>query len=175
MDFTLRRFTEDDLASLVEYANNFKIARFMTNKFPHPYTEAAGRAFIGFARQHNPTNIFTIDIDGRASGGIGIHPQDDIMCKNGELGYWLAEPFWGKGIVTTAIGQMIAYSFNTFDIERIFARPYGNNLASQRVLEKTGFTLEARIKKNIYKNEEYLDEMIYALRRNEWMNEQGRI
>ncbi|MBL0053389.1 MAG: GNAT family N-acetyltransferase [Bacteroidetes bacterium] len=165
MEFKLRPFEINDLQSLVKYANNAKIAQFMTNQFPHPYTEETGKAFIEFCMSHNPTRIFTFEINGKASGGIGIHPQADIMCKNAELGYWLAEPFWNLGIVSKAVIQALDYGFKTFDINRIYARPFSNNLASQKVLEKCGFKLEARIEKNIFKNGEYLDELIYAVRR----------
>ena len=113
----------------------------------------------------DPTHIFAIDIDGHAVGGIGIHSQSDIFRKNAELGYWLAEPFWGKGIMTTAVKEMLEYSFNNFEINRVFARPFGNNVGSQKVLEKAGFVLEARLSKVLFKNGEYLDELIYAVRR----------
>ncbi len=72
--------------------------------------------------------IFAIEILGEASGGIGLHLQNDIQIKNAELGYWLAEPYWGKGIITQAIMQIINYGFDTFEIDRIFARPFGPNL-----------------------------------------------
>jgi RimJ/RimL family protein N-acetyltransferase len=78
------------------------------------------------------------------------------------MGYWLAEKYWGKGIMTKAITEIINYGFQTFDIVRIFARPFSTNLNSQRVLEKTGFTFEARLKKALFKNGEFLDELIYA-------------
>jgi ribosomal-protein-alanine N-acetyltransferase len=165
MEFTLRHWNMDDLDRLVQIANNPNIANNLTDKFPLPYTEAAGRAFIEMAMKNTPRNIFAIDIEGLASGGIGLHPQEDVHRKNAELGYWLAEPYWGKGIVPRAITQIVEYGFKTFDIQRIFARPYGTNLASQRVLEKCGFKLEARLEKTLFKNEEYKDEVIYAVRR----------
>jgi len=164
--FLLRPFREEDVPSLAHYANNLKIARFMTNRFPHPYTEEDARAFIKLAMSHEPTKIFTIDIDGKASGGVGLFQQEDVHCKNAELGYWVAEPFWGKGIVSAAILEMIDYGFNTFDIDRIYAVPFGPNTASQRVLEKTGFKLEARFEKTIFKHGEQLDELVYAIRKN---------
>ena len=165
MTFTLRPWTPADVDSLVKYANNAAIARFMTDQFPHPYTRDDGSAFIQFATSNTPSKIFAIDVNGEAVGGIGIHPQTDIMRKNAELGYWLAEPFWGKGIITKAIGEMVDYAFRHLDIQRIFARPFGSNLASQRVLEKAGFTLEARLEKTFFKNGAYEDELIYARRR----------
>jgi len=162
--FRLRPWTIKDLKSLVKYANNPKIARFMTNQFPHPYTNATGKAFINFAISTKPARIFCIEVNGEAVGGIGIHPQNDIQCKNAELGYWLAEPFWGQGIVTQAVKQMVQFGFETFDINRIFARPFGSNLASQRVLEKAGFALEARLQNTLFKEGVYEDELIYCIR-----------
>jgi len=169
--FKLRPWSFADLESLVKYANNPSIARNLTNQFPHPYLLQHGRQFIEMAMSHNPVRIFTIEINGEAAGGIGIHPQNDVYCKNAELGYWLAEPYWGNGIITEAIIQMIAYGFKNFDINRIFARPYGSNKPSQRVLEKAGFSLEATLKGAFYKNEMYEDELIYAVRRSVTENE----
>ncbi|QJD80211.1 GNAT family N-acetyltransferase [Spirosoma rhododendri] len=168
VDFDLRPWTMDDLGSLVSYANNPRIARNMTDKFPHPYTEADGLSFIEFATADSSAHIFAIDVAGEAVGGIGVHPQPDIHRKNAELGYWLAEPFWGKGIISAAIKRAVDVAFETYDIDRIFARPFGTNVASQRVLQKNGFVLEAQFRGTLYKNGEYLDELIYALRRPNW-------
>ena len=165
INFTLRPFNFNDLDNLVRNANNPKIAQFMTDGFPSPYTADNGKAFIEFANRDNPIHIFAIDVNGEASGGIGIHPQQDIMRKNAELGYWLAEKYWGNGIISKAILQVVDFGFKTYDINRIFARPFGNNMASQHVLHKSGFTLEARLEKTIIKNGEMLDELIYAIRR----------
>lgn len=168
MKYHLRPWNLSDLDSLVKYANNWNIAKNMTDKFPFPYSKSSGRAFIELATQDDPIHIFAIDIDGLAVGGIGIHPQDDIHRKNAELGYWLAEPFWGQGIISHAIHQAVNFAFATYDIDRVFARPFGTNAASQKVLEKNGFLLEGRFEKTLFKNNEYQDELIYAVRRNTW-------
>ena len=165
MEFTLRPWCKNDLDSLVKYANNIKIASNLTDKFPYPYTREAGEAFIAFATSDDPSHIFAIEINGEASGGIGLHPLQDIHRKNAELGYWLAEPFWGHGTISRAIAQVVEYGFKHFDINRIFARPFGSNTASQRVLEKNGFTLEAHLKSTMWKMDRYEDELIYAIRR----------
>ena len=165
MHFQLRPWALSDLDSLVRHANNPDIAKFMMDGFPHPYTEENGKAFIAFATKDDPIHIFAIDVEGEAIGGIGIHPQADVQRKNAELGYWLAEPFWGKGIITNAIKQVIEFGFKTYDINRIFARPYGTNIGSQKVLEKAGFVLEGRFEKTIFKNGEFLDELVYAVRK----------
>ena len=105
------------------------------------------------------------EVDGEFVGGIGVHPQDDIQRLNAELGYWLAEHLWGKGIMTEAIRRMVKYAFENFEIDRIFARPFGSNVASQKALEKAGFTFEARFEKTLIKNGEKQDEIFYAIRR----------
>ncbi|MFN8277176.1 MAG: GNAT family protein [Chitinophagales bacterium] len=166
--FTLRPWYIDDLPHLVHYANNQNIARFLTDQFPHPYTQADGQAFIAMANRDHPARILAIEIDGHAAGGIGIHPQSDIHRLNAELGYWLGEPYWGKGVITSAIAQMIHFAFANLDVQRIFARPFGSNLASQKVLEKNGFVLEARIPKVLIKNGSLEDELIYGIRRSQW-------
>ncbi|SRR5258705_13468987 len=166
MNFTLRPWTIDDLESLVKFANNFDIAKNMTDQFPFPYTIEKGKLFIATATKEPPFHIMAIDINGEAVGGIGIHPQSDIQCKNAELGYWLAQPYWGHGIMSKAIIQMVDYGFQTWDINRIFARPFGTNIASQKALEKAGFIMEGRFEKSFYKNGQYLDELVYAVRRN---------
>lgn len=165
MNFTLRPWTPNDLKSLVKYANNYNISKNMTDQFPHPYGAENGKAFIDFATKDAPIHIFAIDVEGEAVGGIGVHPQGDVQRKNAELGYWLAEPFWGKGIITKAIPQIIDFAFKTYPITRVYARPFGTNLASQKVLEKNGFKLEARFEKSLFKNGEFLDELVYAIRR----------
>ncbi|MCD6544132.1 MAG: GNAT family N-acetyltransferase [Flavobacteriaceae bacterium] len=165
MDFKLRPWHINDLDNLVKHANNPNIAKYLTDGFPYPYLKANGEKFIKYATADNPVHIFAIDINGEAVGGIGIHPQTDIQKKNAELGYWLAEPFWGKGIMTKAIKQITDFAFSTFEINRIFARPFGNNPGSQKILEKNGFVLEARFNKTLIKNGQFLDELIYAIRK----------
>jgi ribosomal-protein-alanine N-acetyltransferase len=132
--------------------------------FPHPYTVADGQAYLEFATSL-AGNIFAIDVAGQAVGSIALHLQSDIHRKNAELGFWLAQPFWGQGIITQAVRQMVAYGFQAFDITRIFARPFGTNRASQRVLEKAGFVLEAQFTQTLFKNGEFLDEWVYGVRR----------
>lgn len=155
----------DDLDDLVRYANNQNIASKLTDQFPYPYKKEDGESFIKMTMEHDPLQIFAISIEGKACGAIGLHPQLDIHRKNAELGYWLAEPFWGNGIIPGAIIQMVEYGFEHFEINRIFARPFGSNLASQRVLEKAGFQLEARFKNTTIKNGVYEDEIFYAIRK----------
>lgn len=168
MEFLLRPWTTADLDDLVKHANNWNVAKNLTDKFPHPYTQNDGIAFLEYATLGNPISIFAIEVAGEAAGGIGIHPQNDIFKKNAELGYWLAEPYWGQGIISKAIKQMVDFAFTTFDIDRVYAKPFGTNIASQKVLEKNNFVLEGRFEKVLFKNGEYLDELVYAVRQENW-------
>ncbi len=161
--FNLRPFKESDAESIVKYANNPKIAANLTDAFPNPYGIEDAKKFLAMAIQNEPYTIFAIEVDGEACGAIGIFVQTDIHRKSAECGYWLAEPHWGKGIIPEAIKQIADYGFRTFDIVRIYARPFSFNKASQRVLEKAGFTHEATLKKACFKNGEFCDELIYSI------------
>jgi len=168
MNILIRPWEISDKPSLVKYANNWKIAKNLIDKFPYPYHEKDAESYIEFANADQPVHLFAIDHDGEAIGAIGITLQRDIYRKNVELGYWLAEPFWGRGIVCKAVIQMVKFAFENYDIARIYAGVFGSNLASQRVLEKSHFTLEAKFQKTLFKNGEYQNELIYALRREDW-------
>jgi RimJ/RimL family protein N-acetyltransferase len=167
VQFELRKWQLSDLNSLVKHANNYNIARFLTDQFPYPYTVPDGERFLESVLSHNPAKILAIVVEGEAVGSIGVFPQQDIHCLNAEMGYWLSEDWWGRGIMTAAIRQVVEYGFKTFPVDRIFARPFGSNTASQRVLEKAGFRLEARFEKTLLKNGELLDEFVYGIRRSD--------
>ncbi|MBK8516429.1 MAG: GNAT family N-acetyltransferase [Saprospiraceae bacterium] len=165
MEFKLRPWKLTDAGSLVKYANNLNIAKYLTDLFPHPYSSDDAIKFITMVSSGNPVSVFAIEIYGEASGGIGLHPQKDIFRNNAELGYWLAEPYWGQGIITRAIREMVKFGFENLDINRIYARPFGSNVGSQKVLEKAGFALEGRFLKTLIKMGEYEDELVYAVRK----------
>lgn len=165
MTISLRKWNDDDLEDLISAANNAHIAQFLTDSFPHPYSADFGRQFISLAQDKNAGLRLAISIDGKAIGGIGIHPQTDIFRKNAELGYWLSEDYWGKGIATQAVQQIVPIAFENFAITRLYARVYGNNIASQKVMAKSGFEKEAHFKNSLFKNGQFLDELIYAIRK----------
>ena len=109
MNYKLRPWTLQDVTPLTRYANNMKIADRLTDKFPHPYTEEDARSFINAVSEQDPLTLFAIEVDEEAVGSIGLIIQEDIWCKNAELGYWLAEHLWGKGIMTLAILDMVNF------------------------------------------------------------------
>ncbi len=165
MEFQLRQWEKSDIKGIVKYADNINIARYLTDQFPHPYTQKDAEIYISSLLEENPVKVFAIDINGEAVGSIGIFPQSDIHRKNAEIGYWLAEEYWGKGIISEAIKRITDYGFNTFDITRIFARPFNVNIGSQKALLKAGFTFEGKFEKAIFKNGEYYDELYFSIRK----------
>lgn len=163
--FALRPFRTDDLPALVKHASHPSVAANLTNSFPNPFTEEAGRTFIERAIA-GPALRRCIEINGECCGALGLHPKEDLWRNNLELGYWLAYEHRGKGIMTEAIRQMVRLGLETYpEVTRIYASPFGTNIASQRALEKTGFVLEATLKGTLVKNGVVHDELIYAVRR----------
>ena len=160
--FKLRAWQLSDIDSLAKHANNPNIAKWLTDQFPYPYDKQAAETYIRMVANDHPQKVFAIEIDGEAVGSIGIFPQTDIHQKSAEIGYWLSEDYWHQGIMPQAVEEIVAYGFRTFDIVRIYARLFSTNKGSQRVLEKAGFTLEARLKNALYKQGAFLDEYIYA-------------
>lgn len=171
-DFKLRPWSEADLPSIVKYANNPKIAANLTDGFPHPYSEEDGKSFLKMIQEGDDL-ILCIEINGEFAGSVGIHLKGDIYRKNAEIGYWLAEPYWGQGVISRVIPKMVDKAFEKFDIERIYAGVYGRNKASQHVLKKCGFEIEGKFKNTIFKNGKFEDEVVLAIRRKNWRNRQA--
>jgi [ribosomal protein S5]-alanine N-acetyltransferase len=159
-NYTLRQWQAGDEKSLAENANNHKIWRNLKDIFPHPYTLMDAYEWIKMAA-HSQTN-FAIEVKGKAVGGIGILLKDDIYKKNAEIGYWLGEEYWGQGIISSAINEVVEYTFKNFDVSRIYAGVFEYNLASMRVLEKAGFHQEAVLKKSLVKEGALFDEHIFV-------------
>ncbi len=162
----LRPWRSEDIPSLVENANNLKIWNNVRDVFPHPYTSFDGKQWIGIANRNNPLTELAIEVNGKAVGGVGVMAQWDVHRLNGEVGYWLGEPYWGRGIMSEAVKAWVDYLFERFDFIRLSAGVFEHNDASMRVLESAGFALEVIHKKIVIKNGNLLDEHIYGLRRN---------
>ncbi len=165
MEYKLRPLDLSDIDSLVKHANNRNVSAFMTDRFPNPYTRKDAVKFIKMFKDKDPQEVLAIDVDGEIVGAVGVHPMEDVLKLNAEIGYWIGEEYWGKGIVARAVRELVDYAFATFEIDRIIARIYGNNPASRRVAEKAGFKQEAFFEKTIVKYGEVLDEYIYAIRK----------
>jgi len=158
----VRDWRVTDKESLVRFANNRKVWRNLAHRFPHPYTaESADSWFALLAGRQLPTH-WALEIEGVAAGGIGIDPGEGIYAKNAVFGYWLAEPFWGRGIMTSAVRCTVEYVFAHFDLARLVSPVFEWNPASMRVLEKCGFVREAVLRKSVFKDGQLIDEVVYA-------------
>jgi RimJ/RimL family protein N-acetyltransferase len=160
---TLRPYRPGDEPSLVQYANNRNVSRNMRDRFPYPYTEADAHEWTARVSGQMPVTNFAIVVDGIAVGGIGLELGTDVARRSAEIGYWLGEPFWGRGLATEALRAVTEYAFRTFDICRIEAGVFGWNPASARVLEKVGYTLEGRSRLAIVKDGRMGDRLLYGL------------
>ncbi len=159
---TVRPWRHGDERSLAYHANNYKIWRNVRDRFPHPYTLENARQWIAAAETELPLTNFAIAANGAAVGGIGLILREDIYRCSAEIGYWLGEEFWGRGIMTEAVAALTDWGFANFALHRIYAGVLESNPASSRVLEKAGYQLEARLRKAIIKEGRVMDELVYA-------------
>jgi len=160
---TLRQWKTGDEESVAFHANNKKIWRNVRDHFPSPYTLADAVRWVFHASTVLSDKVFAIDVDGNAVGSIGLVAKDDVYRTSMEIGYWLGEQYWGRGIVTEAVGAVTMYGFERFDIVRIYADIFEWNPASARVLEKNGYVFEARLKQAIVKDGVISDVLIYSI------------
>ncbi len=161
----IRPWRAQDVPDLALALNNPKVQDNLRDGIPYPYTEQDALEFITSMQHADPQNTFAFAItqDDRAIGSIGVFRKDNIHRRTAELGYYIAEPFWGQGFVTEAVRAICAHVFAQSDILRIFAEPFAHNAASCRVLEKAGFLYEGTLRKNAIKNGCVLDMRLYAL------------
>ena len=160
----LRPWAITDAPQLALVANNKKIADNIRDGLPIPYTNKDGQDWLNqIIPENNPPRFFAIVTDEEVVGNIGIVTKTDIYRKNLEIGFFISEKFWGKGIATKAIKAAVSYAFRKFDIVRIYAEVFSDNIGSRRALEKAGLKLEATIKKNIFKNGVIKDSCIYSV------------
>ncbi|HOT27479.1 MAG TPA: GNAT family N-acetyltransferase [Candidatus Ozemobacteraceae bacterium] len=159
---TIRPWRPQDAPSLARYANNRRIWAKLRDSFPHPYTHDHAVSYIEMAMSKKPETLFAICVEDEAVGGIGVIIRTDIERLSAELGYWLGEPFWGKGIVTEAVSAITGYAMRQFGLVRIYAMPFATNPASARVLEKAGYLLEGRMRRAVIKDGTVIDQLLYA-------------
>jgi len=161
-EYMIRDWRKKDAKAIVKYANNRNIWINLRDAFPYPYRSSDAEAFLARVLHQNPRTIFAIANDSEAIGSIGLGPGEDVHRFTAEPGFWLAEPFWNKGIMTEAVRRFTDYAFNQFDLYRIYAEPYTSNPASTRVLEKAGFKCECLLHANVVKDGKILDQFLYA-------------
>jgi ribosomal-protein-alanine N-acetyltransferase len=171
---SVRSWRSSDIEALVLHANNLEVARHLRDRFPHPYTRADATAFLrhaapslGAVAPERPTNL-AIEISGEVGGGIGFVRGTDVERFSAEIGYWLGEHYWGRGIVTEALTLVSDYAFRSFNLLRLFALPFEENIASVRVLEKAGYVREGLLRSSSVKFGKPRDQYIYAKLNPDW-------
>ena len=158
----VRPWSEADIDSLVEHANNINVARNLRDRFPHPYTRQNAREFLKFAAGREDQSNLAIEVEGAAVGAVGYVPGNDVERFSAEIGYWLGEAFWGCGISTEALVLVTDHAFAHLNLLRLFALPFAENRASARVLEKAGYVLEGHLRASCVKYDVPRDQLLYA-------------
>ena len=169
MKCRIRKWELSDAKDLAAALSNKKVQDNLRDGLPYPYTEQDGKEFISamLSADENETFAFAIMVDDKVVGSIGIFRQGNIHSQTAELGYYIAEEYWGKGIMTEAVKQICEYVFANSDIIRIYAEPFAYNIASCRALEKAGFQYEGTLRSNAVKNGKVIDMKMYSLLKEE--------
>lgn len=151
----LREFKVDDIDRLVVLANNRNVSKYLTDIFPYPYTKEDAIWWLETGAKNNAGLHYAIDYQNEFVGAIGITPQSGWKNHSAEIGYWLGEPYWGKGIATIALTEMTEYSFSVLGFKKLFAPVFEQNKASMRVLEKCDYRREGILEYDVLKDGEY--------------------
>jgi len=165
----IRSYEYSDKEALVKYANNHNVSRLLRDQFPYPYTNSDAKIWLKHACNQNPETNFVIANEEELIGAIGINLQYDVYKYSAELGYWIGELFWGKGIASAAVRAMTDFAFKNFLLNRIYANVFEGNFASEKVLLKAGFVKEATLKKAVFKGGKFIDQYIYAILKEDFM------
>lgn len=164
MNCKIRKWKLSDAKDLASVISNKKIQDNLRDGLPYPYTEQDATDYISamLSEDENKTLAFAITIDNKAIGSIGAFRQKNIHRHTAEIGYYIAEEYWGKGLMTEAVKQICSYIFDKSNIVRIYAEPFSDNKASCRVLEKAGFLYEGTLRSNAIKNGKTIDMLMYS-------------
>jgi [ribosomal protein S5]-alanine N-acetyltransferase len=159
----IRSWRRDDAPALARHADNRRIWRNVRDHFPSPYTLADADLWIERVLGGQPETQFAIEVGNQAAGGVGVFLQEDVARRSAEIGYWLGEPYWGRGIMTDVVRGFTAYAFDAYDLLRVYALVFEWNTASCRVLQKAGYELEGRMRRAVYKDGHVIDQFVYAV------------
>jgi len=161
--YQIREFLANDVEAIVKNANNREVSKYMRDSFPYPYTKDNAVQWIDFVKKNYSSLFFAIANENELIGGIGAVPQTDVHRFSAEVGFWLGQSHWNKGIITKAVPVFCNYLFTKFDFNRLTANVFEGNDASQKVLEKNGFVLEGKLRKSVFKENKFVDHYIYGL------------
>ncbi|MFD2563801.1 GNAT family N-acetyltransferase [Aquimarina rubra] len=162
-EIKIRELKLSDTSRLAELANNSNIWNNLRDYFPYPYKESDAELFINHVQTQNPQQSFGIEYNNDICGVISLIIQSDVYRRSAEIGYWIGEPYWGKGIATKAVELITRYGFEKLNLIRIYAGIFENNIASMKILEKNGYINEGISLKAVVKNSVLLNEHRYFI------------
>lgn len=163
MKVLLREWKKTDVPGLARIANNKRVWDNVRDRLPYPYTEKDAKEWISLVKKQELVTTFCVEADGEVAGSIGFVLKEDVYRKNIEIGYFIGEGYWGQGVATEAVRQLIEHIRKNFDVIRIYAEVFEHNKASMKVLEKNGFYLESIRKKAAFKNDAILDDYVWVI------------
>jgi len=167
---SLYTITKEDLKKIWEYFGDFELRRFINIRWQPVYYEDEEKLYEDLIKNKEKNIVFCIveNSSNNLVGLIGLY-KIDLYSKHAELGYWIWKVYWNKGYATEAVKLMLKYAFEYLNLNKVWARVYEPNKASQRVLEKNGFKLVGRLRKQEYVlREGFVNELYYDLLREEW-------
>jgi len=167
----IRPYHPSDAEELARIANNPAVGRYLRNRFPSPYTVDDANFWINFNINASPVYNFCIahPESNKIMGSIGLIPGEDVFCRSAELGYWLGEEYWGKGIITEAVKGFVDWVYSNLpQMERLHADIFEDNKASIAVVKRAGFLFEGRLRKAVYKNGKQMDALVHSFIREDW-------
>ena len=164
----IRDWRQSDAAPLARHANNRRVWANLRDRFPSPYTLDDAETWLRHCARIVPVTDFAIEVDGEVAGGIGVVLCSDVERVGAEMGYWLGESIWGRGVMSAAVQVFAPWALDRFNLARLHANVFAFNAASARVLEKAGFVLEGRLRHSAFKNGVLIDQLLYARTRDDW-------
>jgi len=165
---TIRSWRSDDAGALARHANSRRVWANLRDRFPSPYTLDDADAWVRHCVRTVPATDFAIEVNGEAVGGIGLVLRTDVERVDAEVGYWLGEAYWGRGVMSEALQAFVPWALERFNLARMHAHVFAFNGASARVLEKAGFALEGRLRHSAFKDGTLIDQLLYARVRQDW-------
>ena len=158
----VRPWVEADAESLQRHANDRQVSMQLRDRFPYPYSIDAARTFLGWIAKQPAATVWAIEVEGHAAGGIGVELHNDVERVSAEIGYWLGQKYWRRGIATEVLTAVTAEAFKRFEITRLYAVPFADHAASVRVLEKAGYAREGHLRQSAIKDGKIRDQLLFA-------------
>lgn len=164
MNIEFRKWEDNDAQELANLANEREVSQYLRDVFPYPYSLDDAKSYLSFLKTITEEQQFNraVIVNNKIVGSCSLVLQGDICRKSAEIGYWIGKKYWHQGIATELVKKLCEYGFENYDIVRIYGEIFEPNIASGKVLEKNGFQLEGTLRKSVFKNNTFMNTLIYA-------------